>query len=96
MVCRLATDQRRQPVQRHSVEARQDLAELACDLYSRAVVGRIAEQLAGDGDAADPAHDEGLAQSVFGREFEQHFRGADAGPESGMQDTKLGGAVDRD
>ena len=37
------------------------------------VIGRIAQELAGDRRAADPAHDEGLAQPVLRRELEQHF-----------------------
>ena len=62
------------------MDARHDLAELARDLLARVGIGRIAQQLAGDGDAADPAHDEGLAETVFRGKLEQHFRRADAAP----------------
>jgi hypothetical protein len=48
------------------VDARQDLAELTRDQRPRRGVGRIAQKLASDRRAADAAHDEAVAQAVFG------------------------------
>ena len=77
------------------MEARQDLAELACDSFARGGIGWVAQQLARDRRAADPAHDEAFAQPVVGAEFEPHLRRAHARLEGCAQDAKLGAAGDR-
>jgi 3-hydroxybutyryl-CoA dehydratase len=62
---------------------------------ARLGIGRIAQQLAGDRRAADPAHHEGLAQPVGRRELEQHFRRPRTRPEGGAQHGKFGRPIQR-
>ena len=96
MVGGFATHEARQGGGIGRMDARQDLAELGCDFAARRLVGRVAQQLAGDGDAADAAHHIGLAQGVLGRQLEQGFGRAHAGRMGGLQHAELGGTVDGD
>ena len=95
LVGRLAAGERRQSNDVDRMNARRDLAELGCDPRPCLGVGRIAQQLARDRGAADAAHHEGVAQTVFGGEFEQDLRRAHAALEGRAQDTEFGRAIER-
>ena len=78
------------------MDARDDLAELAGDLPARLGIGRIAQELAGDGGAADPAHDEGLAQAVLPAPSSNSTSGARTPAlKAAAQHAEFGGAVER-
>src|SRR6476660_1815777 len=77
------------------MDARGNLAEVVGDLLASVGIGRIAQELAGDGDAADPAHDEGLAETVLRPELEQYLRRPHAAVERRAQHAELGGAIER-
>ena len=62
---------------------------------ARLGVGRIAQQLAGDRGAADPAHDEGLAQPVARRRARTAPRARARRLEGGAQHAEFGGAIER-